>query len=184
MLEEGARLYLGEKITGAFTLEGVKDDDTVLFLSTGTGEAPHNYMLWELLRRGHRGRILSACCVRYKRDLGYLATQETLVKRYPNYVYLPMTTREPGQASKAYIQDVLISGELERQVGKPLDPATTHVFLCGNPSMIGIPEKDATTGEWVYPTVPGVIELMTRRGFQMDRPAQKFRGNIHFEKYW
>ena len=42
----------------------------MLFLATGTGEAPHNYMLWELLRRGHTGRILSACCVRYRRDLG------------------------------------------------------------------------------------------------------------------
>lgn len=184
MLQEGSRLYMGEKITGSFTLEGVKDDDTVLFLSTGTGEAPHNYMLWELLRRGHRGRILSACCVRYKRDLGYLATHEALMKRYPNYTYLPMTTREPGQTSKAYIQDVIINGELERLVGKPLAPDSTHVFLCGNPAMIGIPEKDPATGEMAYPKVPGVIELMTKRGFQMDRPAQKFRGNIHFEKYW
>lgn len=75
MLREGERLKVGEKITGNFTLEGVRPNDTILFLSTGTGEAPHNYMLWELLRRGHQGRILSACCVRFKRDLGYLPTQ-------------------------------------------------------------------------------------------------------------
>ena len=88
MLKEGDRLYLGEKITGHYTLEPVKPGDTVVFLATGTGEAPHNYMLWELLRRGHQGRILSACCVRYRRDLGYLAIHEELMRRYPNYTYL------------------------------------------------------------------------------------------------
>jgi len=76
MLREGDRLFMQEKITGHFTLDPVKPGDTVLFLSTGTGEAPHNYMLWELLRRRHTGRILSACCVRYRRDLAYLATHE------------------------------------------------------------------------------------------------------------
>ena len=70
MLREGDRLFLGEKITGHFTLDPVQPDDTVVFLATGTGEAPHNYMLWELLRRGHRGRILSACCVRYRQGPG------------------------------------------------------------------------------------------------------------------
>src|SRR5205807_677933 len=85
MLRDGERLNIGEKITGNFTLEAVQPEDDVLFLSTGTGEAPHNYMLWELLRRGHRGRILAACCVRYQRDLGYLATHDKLTKMFPRY---------------------------------------------------------------------------------------------------
>jgi ferredoxin--NADP+ reductase len=70
MLRAGDRLHMGEKITGQYTLAGVRPTDTVLFLSTGTGEAPHNYMLWQLLRQGHAGRILSVCCVRYLADLG------------------------------------------------------------------------------------------------------------------
>ena len=83
----------------------------MVFLSTGTGEAPHNYMLWELLRRGHQGRILSACCVRYRRDLGYLAIHEELMRRYPNYTYLPLTTREADTVEhKVYIQDLITSG--------------------------------------------------------------------------
>src|SRR5262249_20613162 len=94
MLKEGDRLLMGEKITGHFTLDPVKEGDTVLFLSTGTGEAPHNYMFWELLRRGHTGRILAACCVRYKRDLAYVAIHEDLMRRNPNYTYLSLTTRE------------------------------------------------------------------------------------------
>ena len=61
LLREGDRLFVGEKITGHFTLDPVQPGDAVVFLATGTGEAPHNYLLWELLRRGHTGRILSAC---------------------------------------------------------------------------------------------------------------------------
>ena len=77
-----------------------------------------------------------------------------------------------------------LRGELERVVGKPLDPASTHVYLCGNPSMIGVPVKDRETGELKYPEVPGVIELLTRRGFQTDQPSLKLKGNIHIEEYW
>jgi ferredoxin--NADP+ reductase len=185
LLRQDDRLYLGEKITGHFTLEGVQPDDTIVFLSTGTGEAPHNYMLWELLHNNHTGRILSACCVRYRRDLGYHSIHETLMKRYPNYTYLPLTTREGvGPGGKVYIQDLITSCELERALQQPIDPARTHVYLCGNPKMIGLPEKDRVTGVISFPPSVGVVELLTRRGFVLDQPAQKFRGNIHYEEYW
>jgi ferredoxin--NADP+ reductase len=184
MMREGERLFLGEKITGAYTLDSVGPEDTVIFLATGTGEAPHNYMLWELLRRHHAGRIVSACCVRLSQDLGYRATHDELMRRYSHYTYVPLTTREPGQKSKRYIQDLITSGDLEERLGRPLDPGTTHVFLCGNPKMIGVPEKDRDTGEKVYPQPPGVIELLEARGFRPDQPNIKAKGNIHFEEYW
>src|SRR3954465_14012435 len=41
-LKEGDRVQLGERITGHYTLDPVKPGDTVIFLGTGTGEAPHN----------------------------------------------------------------------------------------------------------------------------------------------
>ena len=185
MLEQGDRLFLGEKITGHFTLDPVQPSDTVLFLSTGTGEAPHNYMLWELLRRQHQGRILAACCVRYRRDLGYLSLHEELMRRYPNYTYLPLTTREADTiGKKVYIQDLITSGQMEERLGQALDPARTHVFLCGNPSMIGTPMRDRASGQWSYPQPLGVVEMLERRGFQVDRPQVKMKGNIHFEEYW
>lgn len=185
MLREGDRLHLGEKITGHYTLDGVGPDDAVVFLSTGTGEAPHNYMLWELLRRGHRGRILAACCVRLARDLAYKELHERLMGRHRNYTYLPLTTREPTLGGrKVYIQDLLTSGQLEDVLGQPLDPPRTHVFLCGNPKMIGVPEKDRETKALVYPQPTGVIEILEKRGFVLDQRAQKVRGSIHFEEYW
>jgi ferredoxin--NADP+ reductase len=184
-LKEGDRLYLGEKITGHFTLDSVQPGDAVVFLGTGTGEAPHNYMLWELLRRGHTGRILSACCVRYRRDLAYVPIHEELMRRHPNYTYLSLTTREADTVKhKVYIQDLITSGQLEERLGVPLDPARTHVYLCGNPKMIGVPSKDKDTGQRVYPQPPGVVEILEQRGFLADQPQIKVKGNIHFEEYW
>jgi ferredoxin--NADP+ reductase len=185
LLNEGDRLFLGEKITGHFTLDPVKPTDTVVFLSTGTGEAPHNYMLWELFSRKHPGRILSACCVRYRRDLAYLTIHEELMRRYSNYTYLSLTTREAATVKhKVYIQDLITSGQLEEQIGQALDPARTHVYLCGNPKMIGVPYKDKDTGQRTYPQPLGVIEILEQRGFHTDEPSAKMVGNLHFEEYW
>ena len=185
MLRQGDRLALGEKVIGNYNADPVKSQETAIFLSTGTGEAPHNYMLWQLLRQGHQGRILSACCVRYRRDLGYLSVHQKLMKRYPKYSYLSLTTREADTLpNKMYIQDLITSGRLEDCLGGKLDPASTHVFLCGNPNMIGVPIKERQTGERTYPSPTGVVEILEKRGFQVDQPQAKIQGNIHFEEYW
>ena len=183
LLREGDRLYLGEKVTGHYTLDAVGPDNDLLFLATGTGEAPHNYMVWDLLRQGHRGSIVTVCCTRYLQDLAYLPTHQRLMRAFPNYLHISLTTREAVDAGrKVYIQDLIASGELERRTGRPLDPGRTHVFLCGNPSMIGIPHVDRATGARAYPRPVGAVEILEQRGFQVDQPRKP--GNIHFEKYW
>jgi ferredoxin--NADP+ reductase len=186
LLKEGERVFLGEKIAGHYTLESVKPTDNVIFLSTGTGEAPHNYMLWDLLRNHHQGKILSACCVRYQRDLGYLPIHRDLESRYPHYKYLSLTTRETvNVGQKVYIQDLITSGQLEERLGDTLDPTRTHVYLCGNPKMIGVPIAiDKTTGVPTFPETLGVIEILSKRGFQQDQHSLKVKGNIHVEEYW
>jgi ferredoxin/flavodoxin---NADP+ reductase len=93
-LRAGDRLLVEQHIVGHYTLAGVRPDDDVVFFATGTGEAPHNCMLAELLHRGHRGRLLATTCVRWRRDLGYLSAHRRLERMYPQYCYLPLTTRE------------------------------------------------------------------------------------------
>ncbi len=92
-----------------------------------------------------------------------------------------LTTREPeNEGNKVYIQDMITSGRLEEELGRPLDPASTHVFLCGNPSMIGLPKWEGD--EMSFPAVVGVCQLLHERGFTIDHG--KARGNVHYEEYW
>lgn len=176
----GDRIYLGPKVAGRYTLAPVTDpSDTVVFLSTGTGEAPQNAMIVELLRKGHRGPIVSAVTVRQWADLGYIDQHRELEERYPNYHYLPLPTRE-SDVPKRYIQDLITADAFKSDLGIELDPASTHFFLCGNPAMIGLPEGEGD--EVTYPEVTGVVELLVERGFTLDHRKQ--RGNIHYEEYW
>lgn len=176
----GDRIYLGPKVAGRYTLAPVTDPmSTVLFFSTGTGEAPHNAMVVELLRKGHRGPILSAVSVREWADLGYIDKHRELEERYSNYRYVAMPTREPD-VPKRYLQTLISDGILERDFGLTLEPEHTNVFLCGNPSMIGLPEE--IDGTLVYPEITGVVELLAGLGFTRDH--RKERGTVHFEEYW
>ena len=183
----GDRIYLGPKVAGRYTLSSVTDPrSTVVFLSTGTGEAPHNSMVTELFHKGHMGPILSAVTVRNWADLGYLDKHRELEQRFANYHYLPVPTREPD-VPKRYLQDLIVDGDLARAAGAPdgqLDPASTHVFLCGNPAMIGLPEEvDGPDGATTrFPETTGVVELLVERGFTLDRRGDP--GNIHYEEYW
>lgn len=177
----GDRIYLGPKVAGRYTLDPVTNPaDTVILLSTGTGEAPQNAMVTELLRKGHHGPIVSAVSVRQWADLGYLDKHRSLEARYANYHYLPQPTREPD-VPKRYIQDLIRDDVFQEQFGVALNPENTHVFLCGNPSMIGLPEE-GEDGAITYPEVVGVVELLAQRGFTLDHRKQ--RGNVHYEEYW
>lgn len=183
------RLFVGTKIAGHYTLSSVAEGEDVIFLATGTGEAPHNAMISDLLGRGHSGRIISAVCVRQHIDLAYHTAHVVLEQRFPNYRYLPLTTREPinldhshpGYIGKQYIQSLIETGRLESELGHSLSPNRTHIFLCGSPAMIGIPHVDEH-GNHDYPRPTGVVELLEQRGFQAD--VHGHTGNIHFEKYW
>jgi ferredoxin--NADP+ reductase len=181
-LGEGDRLFIGEKVTGQYTLDPVGPEDDVLFCATGTGEAPHNAMIWELLRRGHRGRIASLICVRYLADLGYRRLHERLPALYAKVRFFALTTREPQNLGrKVYIQEFIDSGALERELGWKFEPERTHVYLCGNPAMIGLPKVQE--GRVVYPTPRGMFEVLESRGFTANYKKHAL-SRIHFEEYW
>jgi ferredoxin/flavodoxin---NADP+ reductase len=187
-LAPGDRIFIGPRAHGHYTIDPVRATDDVLFFATGTGEAPHNAMVAELLARGHVGRILGATCVRYRQDLAYLAAHRELERRFPNYRYVALTTREPENLDssrtdfigKQYLQDLVASGRLEEALGSRIDPGRTHAYLCGNPAMIGLPQH--MHGEYIFPEPPGMAELLTQRGFQLDSPRAP--GNIHYERFW
>jgi ferredoxin--NADP+ reductase len=188
-LEPGDRLFVGPKVTGHYTLHNVKPDDNCVFVSTGTGEAPNNAMVAHLLGNGHRGQLVAVTCTRYHHDLGYYEQHQLLEEQFDNYQYFILTTREqenldpsaPNFVGKRYLQEYLKSGDFERDARLSFDPENTHVFLCGNPTMIGTPKR-LKSGELEFPNGDGMIKLLLAKGFRMDLPQEE--GNIHWEKYW
>lgn len=186
LLGAGDRIEVQKKIVGTYTLGQIDPDDTVLMLGTGTGEAPHNAMAATLLADGHRGKVINVTSVRKRSDLAYASEHAALAGLHPNYKYLAYTTREPenidsshpGYIGKQYLQSLFTSGKLAIDAGDPLSPANTHVFLCGNPSMIGYvpPGSDP-------PTTPGMLQVLGAAGFSDDQHSNG-AGSIRFEKYW
>lgn len=184
-LQPGARLFVQRRIVGTYTLDGIAPDETVFFVGTGTGEAPHNAMAAELLRTGHRGPVIVATCARRSIDLAYQRAHDVLMRRYANYRYLPYTTREPRNVDPTRsdfvgverLQTVYRSGRLAAEAGAEFDPRDTHVFLCGNPAMIGLqrPGEPAMSAS-------GMLQLLVADGFRDEGPAGP--GLVRYEKYW
>lgn len=184
--EVGDRIEVQKKIVGHYVAEDIASDDTVLLISTGTGEAPHNAMVTELLMRGHAGPIINVTSVRSSADLGYTDEHRELARRFANYRYLPITTRDPinldpdhpDYVGKQYVQTLFTSGKLSELAGTELTPATTHAFLCGNPAMIGYTPPGADP-----PKTPGMIQVLGDHGFT-GADEHDGLGKIRFEKYW
>ena len=127
--------------------------------------------------------------MRRKQDLGYLNVHRELEKRYPNYRYVTLTTREPentdrehpNYVGRQYLQQVFSYRRLQQWLGWVPEPTRSHVFLCGNPAMIGAPKRDAD-GDHSFPDPKGMIETLVEIGYRLDRPRDS--GNIHYERYW
>ncbi len=185
LLEPGRRLFIGKQAHGAYTLATLPSQCDILFAATGTGEAPHNAMIAELLAQGHQGRIASLVCARYRHDLAYASMHYQLTERFPHYRYLPLTTREaenldatsPGYIGKQYVQDLLRAPNIAQRIGFALNPAHTHVFLCGTPDMIGLPTNSR---QELNPA--GAIAFLKTMGFGLDTGAHT--QNLHYERYY
>ncbi len=188
-LNEGDRLHIGSHVHGRYTVEAIRGDEDVVFAATGTGEAPHNAMVAELLRRGHSGRLTVVTCARRRRDLAYLDVHRELERRFKNYRYVALTTREPENTDrmhpkyvgKRYLQDLFASEHTADTLGFPLDASRVHVYVCGAPAMIGLPIA-LPDGSRRFPEPAGMVEVLVSRGFRLDELDR--RGNIHFERYW
>lgn len=168
-LPYGARLFLGPKASGMFTLDRIPPGRAVLLIATGTGLAPYMSMLRTLLVNDTARPFVVLHGARYSWDLGYRGELESLARLRPNLTYIPSITRpdeDPHfRGHTGRIQTLLDKGIVELLSGVPLDPALLDVFLCGNPDMI-------TT----------VKEILAPRGFTPDHGKE--RGTIHVEEYW
>lgn len=168
-LNVGDELWMNPLVKGKFTLEHIPTGKDLIFVSTGTGNAPFMSMVRSFKGQNRWRRCVFIHGTRRASDLAFRDELEALAKTDPSLVYLPALTREPDDSPwtglRGRVQGILEPKRYEELVGAKLDPKDCQIFLCGNPAMI-----DSV-----------VAELQTH-GFKEHH--KKDPGQIHLERYW
>jgi ferredoxin--NADP+ reductase len=169
-LRAGDRLWLSQRTSGFFTLAEVPEEKHVVLIATGTGLAPYMSMLRSHFSCGGSRRFVVLHGARHSWDLGYHGELLALMKDCPNYRYLPTVSRPqeepyPWYGFEGHVQDLWRKGIIEEAAEGRFTPRDTHVFLCGNPTMI-----------------EEMLGILEEEGYT--RHERKTPGEVHAEKYW
>jgi ferredoxin--NADP+ reductase len=170
VLHRGDKLWLSPKMTGMFTLDKVPADKHIILIATGTGIAPYMSMLRTHLGEQRDTRVLVVHGARHSCDLGYRAELLTMQRLSQRFTYVPIISSPeeepaPWTGLTGFINDLWASEGLVRAWQLMPDPATTHVFLCGNPLMI-----------------EPMLKILNADGYVEHTPKQP--GQVHLEKFW
>lgn len=169
-LKVGDELYLEKIPYGYLTLARYQQPlpHDLWLLATGTGLAPFLSMLQDFETWSNYQKINLVYSVRTAAELAYVdriqEIAETFGEGHNGFKFIPIITRDPSAPLHDRLPILIENGELEKSAGIELNPATSHVMLCGNPQMV-----DDTK------------EALKRRGLTMNRRGE---GNIAVENYW
>jgi len=169
-LKVGDELYLEKIPYGYLTLARYQQPlpHDLWLLATGTGLAPFLSMLQDFDTWSKYQKINLVYSVRTAAELAYVdriqEIAETFGEGHNGFKFIPIITRDPSAPLHDRLPILIENGELEKSTGIELNPATSHVMLCGNPQMV-----DDTK------------EALKRRGLTMNRRGE---GNIAVENYW
>ncbi len=169
-LDTGDRIFLSQKFSGVFTLEMTEPDSNIVMLGTGTGLAPYMSMLREDLPCNTDRKYIVVHGARHSWDLGYRSELNTLATVCRNFTYIPAITRPNLEhiawgGESGYIQELWEREVIQTKSGLKPTPENTHIFLCGNPSMIDT-----------------MVEVLEKEGYK--EHSKKSPGQIHLERYW
>lgn len=169
-LEIDDELYLDKTAYGYLTLARYQLPlaHDLWLLATGTGLAPFLSMLQDFETWTKYQHIHLIYSVRSTAELAYVdriqEIAESFGEGHTGFKFVPIITRDPNATLHDRLPVLIENGELEKVVGLSLNPATSHVMLCGNPQMVE-DTKDA----------------LKQRGLTMNRRGE---GNIAVENYW
>ena len=169
-LETGDELYLDKTAYGYLTLARYQLPlaHDLWLLATGTGLASFLSMLQDFETWTKYQHIHLIYSVRSTAELAYVdriqEIAESFGEGHTGFKFVPIITRDPNATLHDRLPILIENGELEKVVGLSLNPATSHVMLCGNPQMVE-DTKDA----------------LKQRGLTMNRRGE---GNIAVENYW
>jgi ferredoxin--NADP+ reductase len=169
-LAPGDRIWLGPKITGAFTLEEAAPGSHLVLIATGTGLAPYMSMLRTMFPSTDGRRVAVLLGARHSWDLGYHAELTTMARLCAGFSYEPTISRPdeemtPWSGRVGYVLDLWRDRVVERAWGFAPTPENTSIFLCGNPQMID-----------------DMCVLLTAEGYRERSRTEP--GEILVERYW
>jgi len=137
-LGPGDPVWVSASAGGIFTLETVQPARTLWLLATGTALGVYLSILrtrepWDKFER-----VILIHGVRNRAELTYASTLSAIAGQHADcFRFLSTLSREEnGSGLTGRITDLLTSGELEAQVGIPIERDSSHVMLCGNAEMI------------------------------------------------
>ncbi|WP_298146170.1 ferredoxin--NADP reductase [uncultured Acinetobacter sp.] len=169
-LKVGDELYLEKIPYGFLTLARYQlpAPQDLWLLGTGTGLAPFLSMLQDFDTWSKYQNINLVYSVRTQAELAYseriAQIAQSFGEGHSGFKFIPIITRDPNAILHERLPVLIANGELEKAASMPLNPATSHVMLCGNPQMV-----DDTK------------EALKARGLSMNRRGE---GNIAVENYW
>ncbi|GGO74910.1 ferredoxin--NADP reductase [Bowmanella pacifica] len=165
-LQVGDRLQVSAKASGFMTLDGIPPCRDLWLLATGTAVGPFISMLrceqiWEQFEN-----IVLVYGVRYAEDLAYIDELNEIALLHPQFRLCLSVTRESIDAAYSKrITSLLSEGILENDLALAINPANSHLILCGNPQMVSETQQ-----------------LLQQRGLAMH--LKRHAGQISVEKYW
>ncbi len=169
-LQPGDRVFLGERISGMFTLDRVPEGTNLIFIGTGTGLAPYMSMLRGEIECDANRQTAVLLGARHSWDLGYRGELIAMQRFCPTFHYLPVVSRPeeeivPWSGQQGYVQGLWESEKFSKIWGGRPSPDDTHIMICGNPGMI-----------------EGMLKVLAAEGFREHK--KKEPGQVHVEKYW
>jgi ferredoxin--NADP+ reductase len=166
-LRQGDPLLVERKPQGFFTLRWVPPARDLFMAATGTGLGPFLSILKSEEVWTRFERVVVVHGVRDSAQFAHRDDLETLARVHPALSLVGVVSRETPHAGLlgGRVTTALADGTLERAAGLAIDPAHTHVMLCGNPQMI-----------------EDMIALLAARGLRKHRVRNP--GHITIEKYW
>lgn len=169
-LKIGDPLFLGNKVSGHFVMEGLPPEAHIIFIATGTGLAPYISMLYTFLKGDQKRKFSLFHGVRTSQDLGYRSELTALENICPHFSYFPIISRPqldpiPWKGPAGHVQKLWEEKVVSKKWGFDPLPGNTHIFLCGSPQMID-----------------GMVELLGQSGFKENKKDSP--GQIHVERYW
>lgn len=179
LLKDGDGIFCGGKIVGYFTAKHVPTGRNALLIASTTGEAATNALAAQWLLDGRGGNICNVTVGPVGWETLYRGRHDRLMRTRPDYRY---DLREGSCAAlERHLERCCRDEGYSREsLGFVLRPQDCQVFLCGDPDMIGAPQKK---GAWAYERPSGgALKVLEAAAFSINTKFKQ--GNVEYETYW